>query len=313
MKLTDENGTKHCAKELARSQGVAYNTFICRKRRGWSDVEIIAGERHKVSKSRLTAFKDEIVAMRTAGDNLSDIGKRFGTDSGNISRFLKQIGFDSRLVNNNFNLKMADNVSRLRSQGFSIMEIAKELNVTVSAVWHYFQRLNLTALPKQKRVYATAELEERRLAKNKKLAEWRKRNKVQNANKRAKRRNADPVFAIKDRVRAITWYAFKRKRWGKGTQTHNLLGCDWLELKAWIESLFTTGMSWDNMGEWHIDHKIPLASASTVEELRELCRFTNLQPLWARENLSKGARIYTKHAAASESLSDAKHEQEAAA
>lgn len=310
MKLTDDNGTTHCAKELARSQGVEYNTLIYRRRRGWSDAEIIAGERRKVSKNRLMAFKDQIVAMRTAGDNLADIGERFGTDSGNISRFLRQVGFDNRLVNNNLNLERADNVARLRSQGFSISRIAKELGVTESAVQHYFQKLNLPKLGK--RVYSAAELEKRRLAKNKRLAEWRKRHKVKNANKRIERRNADPVFAIKDRVRAVTRYAFKRKGWGKGTQTHNLLGCDWLELKARIESLFTTGMRWDNMGEWHIDHKIPLASASTVEELRALCRFTNLQPLWARENLSKGARIYTKHAGVSESLSDANTDEAAA-
>ena len=54
---------------------------------------------------------------------------------------------------------------------------------------------------------------------------------------------------------------------------------------------FTTGMSWENRNEWHIDHKIPLSSAKTEEEIYELCHYTNLQPLWAFDNLSKGNKI----------------------
>jgi len=50
-------------------------------------------------------------------------------------------------------------------------------------------------------------------------------------------------------------------------------------------------MSWDNYGEWHIDHIIPLCSATTVEELEKLCHYTNLQPLWAEENLFKGGKM----------------------
>ena len=50
-------------------------------------------------------------------------------------------------------------------------------------------------------------------------------------------------------------------------------------------------MSWENQGEWHIDHKIPLSSAKTEEELYKLCHFTNLQPMWAIENIKKGSKI----------------------
>ena len=50
-------------------------------------------------------------------------------------------------------------------------------------------------------------------------------------------------------------------------------------------------MNWNNQGEWHIDHIIPLASASTEEELLKLCHYRNLQPLWAKDNLEKQAKI----------------------
>jgi hypothetical protein len=50
-------------------------------------------------------------------------------------------------------------------------------------------------------------------------------------------------------------------------------------------------MSWSNHGKWHIDHIIPLSSAKSKEELVKLCHYTNLQPLWALDNLGKANKI----------------------
>ena len=49
-------------------------------------------------------------------------------------------------------------------------------------------------------------------------------------------------------------------------------------------------MTWENHGDWHYDHIIPLASANTVEELEKLCHYKNIQPLWAKENIAKVKR-----------------------
>jgi len=73
------------------------------------------------------------------------------------------------------------------------------------------------------------------------------------------------------------------------------LGCSIPELKLHLESLFKPGMSWDNYGlsGWHIDHIIPLSSfdLSNVEQFKKACHYTNLQPLLATENLSKGGKL----------------------
>jgi len=72
-----------------------------------------------------------------------------------------------------------------------------------------------------------------------------------------------------------------------------LLGCTLTEARLHIEQQFRPGMTWDNHGEWHIDHVRPLASfdLSDPEQVRACAHYTNLQPLWAVENLAKGARV----------------------
>lgn len=73
------------------------------------------------------------------------------------------------------------------------------------------------------------------------------------------------------------------------------LGCTTEELKVYLESRFLPGMSWENYGHktWHIDHIVPLSrfDLSDPVQLKQACHFTNLQPLWAKDNLSKSNKI----------------------
>ena len=72
-----------------------------------------------------------------------------------------------------------------------------------------------------------------------------------------------------------------------------MLGCSIDSLKRHLSKKFKIGMSWDNYGihGWHIDHIIPLSSAKTIEDIEKLCHYTNLQPLWAKDNLQKSNKI----------------------
>ncbi len=87
--------------------------------------------------------------------------------------------------------------------------------------------------------------------------------------------------------RMVEYGATKRHR------TSGLLGADFGVVRLHIESLFAPGMSWDNYGPrgWHIDHIKPLASFNLTdpEQMKQAAHYTNLQPLWAIDNLSKGA------------------------
>ena len=92
---------------------------------------------------------------------------------------------------------------------------------------------------------------------------------------------------MKCNLRTRTSQVFKNKGYSKNTKTQEMLGVDWEIARKHIERQFTKGMNWSNQGDWHIDHIIPLSSANTEERLKKLCHYTNLQPLWAVDNLIK--------------------------
>tara|TARA_B110000503_G_scaffold28839_1_gene46175 strand:+ start:195 stop:884 length:690 start_codon:yes stop_codon:yes gene_type:complete len=124
--------------------------------------------------------------------------------------------------------------------------------------------------------------------KKKKYYKANKEKIIENANKYVmKRKKSFPLFKLKCNLRCRTWSAFKNKGYNKKTKTQEMLGVDWEVCKAHIERQFTKGMSWVNHGDWHIDHIIPLSSANTEEELKKLCHYSNLQPLWAVDNIVK--------------------------
>lgn len=72
------------------------------------------------------------------------------------------------------------------------------------------------------------------------------------------------------------------------------LGCTIKQLKTYLEAQFQPGMTWDNYGRhgWHIDHIMPLSSFDLTDpgQFREACHYTNLQPLWAKDNLQKACK-----------------------
>lgn len=100
----------------------------------------------------------------------------------------------------------------------------------------------------------------------------------------------DPVKKLRSVLRSRLISALRGK--SKGASAVRDLGCSIDELRVYLESQFTPGMSWANWSKdgWHIDHVRPLSSFDLTdpEQCRQACHYTNLQPLWATENLRKG-------------------------
>ena len=110
---------------------------------------------------------------------------------------------------------------------------------------------------------------------------------------KAKRMAEDPAVKIKTRVSAAIYQCIKA---GKGRRkTLEILPYTIPELMAHLEVQFTKGMSWDNYGLWHIDHKLPRVAFEYTtpddEGFKQLWSLNNLQPLWAVDNLKKYDKI----------------------
>ncbi|MEW9806458.1 hypothetical protein [Mesorhizobium marinum] len=66
------------------------------------------------------------------------------------------------------------------------------------------------------------------------------------------------------------------------------VGCDHVKLRDHIHARFRPGMTWGRYRQWEVDHIEPLGLASDLDDLIRRCHYTNLQPLWRRENRMKG-------------------------
>ena len=105
----------------------------------------------------------------------------------------------------------------------------------------------------------------------------------------------DTLFKLKSLLRSRIYNFLKSKGFSKNSSTEQIIGCSKEYLKEYLENKFTDGMSWDNQGKWHIDHIIPLSSANNEEEIYKLFHYTNLQPLWAKDNFVKSNIILEEH------------------
>lgn len=129
--------------------------------------------------------------------------------------------------------------------------------------------------------------------------------KISKRNKKYRLNNIEK-FKQKDKKNAIKYRLQRRLRSRikdsliyqkaiKSKKTLELLGCSWQEARDHLESQFKEGMTWDNHGYrgWHIDHIIPCSffDLKDPEQQKKCFHYTNIQPLWCHENLSKGKKL----------------------
>lgn len=144
---------------------------------------------------------------------------------------------------------------------------------------------------RENREYHRANPDKRR----KRTAAWREANRPRlratiRAND-ARRRAGDPGYRFTRNIRTRILMALKKGY--KSGSAVKLLGCSVPDAMRYLETMFRDGMTWKNYGRrgWHVDHVKPLSSfnLSAPDRLAAACHYTNLQPLWWHENLSKGA------------------------
>lgn len=120
------------------------------------------------------------------------------------------------------------------------------------------------------------------------LKNWRSNNKDVNNQKIKDRKKSDTFFKLIDSIRTLIWISINKMNYKKNSKTEIILGCSFEEFKIYIESQFKSNMNWNNHGEWHLDHKIPISWAKTEQDVYKLNNYKNFQPLWKTDNLKKG-------------------------
>ena len=123
---------------------------------------------------------------------------------------------------------------------------------------------------------------------------YKKQHRLRINLQRKTRRKNDPNFKMRNTLRSRIWTVLKRRNTTRLGSTLTLLGVNSVEtVIKHIEKQFKNGMTWNNHGEWHLDHIKPCASFDLTCPVQQLACFNykNLQPLEAFENMSKGAKI----------------------
>ena len=126
--------------------------------------------------------------------------------------------------------------------------------------------------------------------------------RTKNATEIAKRKRAwyaskvesDGSFVLYEKIRKMVYRTLEYTGEEKQNRTKQILGYNHIDLKKRIESQFSDGMSWDNYGNWHIDHIKPLAAFDLTDpvQVAKAFHYKNLRPLHWRQNISKGAKAY---------------------
>jgi hypothetical protein len=151
-----------------------------------------------------------------------------------------------------------------------------------------FEKINRIAV--NARYYANNS-EKVKLSNSKNKAKDLEKTKIQNAKATKKYRNKrmteDSKFRFFANLRTRCYQIVKDLALKKKpNSTLKWVGCTSEELTSYFESLFSEGMSWDNYGEWHVDHIRPVSSFKQ-EEWEQINHYSNLQPLWAEDNIKK--------------------------
>lgn len=122
-------------------------------------------------------------------------------------------------------------------------------------------------------------------------------NKVSAAYQRRMRETSD-LFRITNALRSRVGAAIRKQYGKKAHGTMALIGCSIPLLRAWLQSKWKQGMTWENYGtHWHVDHVIPVVEFDLRKEShqRQCFHYSNLQPLWKRENLVKNDTVPAGH------------------
>lgn len=169
----------------------------------------------------------------------------------------------------------------IRERDKKYAETHKEQIVERRKIWAKEHAEQLAEYHKKYQIENAERISERR-------KEYSKKNRKRITEYYLNKRSNDPLFKLSTQVRGLIRISLKKKGYSKDTHTYEILGCDYETLlnhlkQTWLDNY---GTEWDGE-DYHIDHIIPLATAKTEQEVKDLCYYENLQMLKPKDNLVK--------------------------
>ena len=239
-----------------------------------------AEERREYNRLYYLKNREKIVAARAAfaAENSERLAEQWAANADNRRQSAKS--------------RRALNPEKYRQKCREYYAKNKDKGKARSQQWREANAQRLKDTQRKYRVENSALIRQRFLASKESRYRWHWQYQKQKATE-------NPSFAMYRKILAAMNRACRSHNEGRSVRDDSiaatLLGCSWFEFVSHIEAQFVHGMTWANHGQrgWHFDHIKPLSSFDLTDEkqLREACHFTNVQPLWAADNIRKGAKI----------------------
>lgn len=288
-KCNVEKKSSEFAQDITKSDGLYSSCKSCNevyiKRYRTENLEKIAESKKKTISKNLeyyTKYKNSLYI-----DNKAELNKRGKEYYEQNKETIKQKNRVVRLENRKKQLEEYENIESKKCKRCLADKPRENFKKSKSG------KFGLSDICKSCRNQSLIEKQEKNKIKSK---EYYKKNKETLLTKgylaKVKRLKTDPEFKLKELLSHRVRRAIYDQRGVKSVRTLELLGCTIAKARVHIEKRFIEGMSWENHGinGWHIDHIIPCSSFDLTkdEDQRKCFHYSNLQPLWAFENLSKG-------------------------
>lgn len=184
---------------------------------------------------------------------------------------------------NEYKLYNADNFFRTKDKRLGLMYHCK--------VCHMASQKNSEKWKKYQSEYNYKYYHDNKEKENKRYKEYSEKNRSSIRKREREYYRENPTHRLRKLMSCVLRYSIRSCK--NNENTFDLLGYNIDELKDHLEMQFSDGMTWDNYGDWHVDHIKPIAAFGDLEigsdSFKECWSLSNLQPLWAYDNKSKGS------------------------
>jgi len=181
------------------------------------------------------------------------------------------------------------NKERMTEYNKKYWEKTQEEQKEKSKIWRQNNQEHIKEKYKEYRLLHGKEIDKKQWQKRKNDEEYRSKHNDYINKLHAEKRKTDINFKLKQNVSRRIREVLTNFSLIKSERTIEYVGCNLQDLRVHLESTFKEGMTWENYGEWHIDHIIPCSSWNLADkkELKMCFHYSNLQALWASENIHK--------------------------